>query len=73
MILYPGTYLWRVKPGHQTQKVNMPQHALILHYISLKACFTHPVRLVAGQFIFYVLIVLSSSFLRLRSCCIILL
>ena len=30
----------------------MPQHALILHYISLKACFTHPVRLVACQFIF---------------------
>ena len=29
-----------------------PKHALILHYISLKACFTHPVRLVACQFIF---------------------
>ena len=52
MILYPGTYLWRGKPGHQTQKGNMPQHALILHYISLKACFTHPVSLVACQSIY---------------------
>ena len=30
----------------------MPQHALILHYISLKACFTHPVSLVACQSIY---------------------
>ena len=40
MILYPGKYLWRVKPGHQTQKVNTSNPPPPLQFTALPHTLT---------------------------------